>query len=126
MNDYSKYLKNLFRWQSGRQNPHYKKMFIFGNPFIVPFDIYLLKFEPGSEIQPHTDQVDSGRHFRLNLIVRHPKEGGDFHCDETIYESRSLKIFRPDISEHSVSQILAGTRYVVSIGWVLRDRSAAA
>ena len=98
-------------------------MLLLGNPLLIPFDVYLLKFEQGAEIQPHTDKVDSGRHFRLNLIVRQPEEGGDFHCEKTIYESRSLKIFRPDIYEHSVSRILSGTRYVLSIGWVLRGRT---
>ena len=124
MGQYSEYLGNLFRWKSGRQNPHYKKMFLIGNPFLIPFDVYLLKFEPESEIKPHRDEVDSGRHFRLNLILKHAKEGGDFHCPSLIYDSTSIKVFRPDLYEHAVSKIRAGTRYVLSIGWVLRDRAA--
>ena len=120
MAKYSEYLGNLFRWRAGRQNPHYKKMFLFGNPFLIPFDVYLLKFEQGSEIQPHQDRVESGRHFRLNLILRHAHAGGEFQCASTIYQSRSVKVFRPDASVHSVSKVMLGTRLVLSIGWVLR------
>ncbi len=120
MTNYAEYLDNLFRWKPGRQNPYYKKMFLLGNPFLLPFDIYLLKFETGADIQPHRDRVESGRHFRLNLVLRHAREGGVFSCQKTIHNSRSLKIFRPDLYEHAVSMVTSGTRYVLSVGWVLR------
>ena len=118
--NYGDYLSNLFRWRTGRQNPGYRKMLLLANPFLIPFDIYLLKFETNSEIQPHKDTVDSGRHYRLNLILWSAKQGGDFECERTIYEGRFLKVFRPDLYDHSVTRITSGTRYVLSIGWVLR------
>lgn len=121
---YSDQIGNWLRWKAGRQNPNYKKMFLLGNPFVLPFDVYLLKFGAGAEIQPHQDQVNSGRHYRFNLIIRHAKQGGEFMCPETIFESRSIKIFRPDIYEHAVTKVVSGVRYVISIGWVLRDSDA--
>ena len=123
MGKYSEYLENLFRWKSGRQNPNYSKMFLLGNPLVLPFDVYLLRFKEGSQIQPHQDKVESGRHYRLNVILLHAKEGGTFNCSNVVYETRSVKLFRPDLYEHSVSQVVSGTRYVLSIGWVLRDRT---
>ena len=113
------YLANWFRWRRGRQQSGYEKMLILVNPFLLPFDFYLLRFRKGSEIPPHTDPVSEKRHYRLNLILKQAREGGHFSCSNPIYESRRIKLFRPDRNEHSVSRINAGTRYVLSIGWVL-------
>ena len=113
------YLRLLYTWVPGRQDPHYKKMLLFGSPVLLPFDVYLLKFEPGSEVPPHQDQVEQGRHYRLNLVLKHAASGGVFACENVIFESRSLKVFRPDENKHSVSLVEQGTRYVLSIGWIL-------
>ncbi len=85
------------------------------------FDCYLLRFSKGNEIPPHIDEVEQGRHFRLNLILKHARTGGEFFCEQTIFESRSIKLFRPDINKHSVSKILEGKRYVLSVGWALSE-----
>lgn len=111
------YLSKWFRWRSGRQETGYEKMLFLVNPFIIPFDVYLLRFREGSEIPEHTDPVSDRRHFRLNIILRNAREGGDFVCSDPIFENRRIKLFRPDLSAHSVTKILRGTRYVLSIGW---------
>ena len=116
----SSYLKRVFRWQNGRQQTGYKKMLLATASWPFKFDMYLLKFSEGHAVPPHKDQVDLGRHFRLNIILKHPKEGGDFQCDKPIFETRSIKLFRPDIRQHSVSEIISGTRYVYSLGWILK------
>ena len=110
--------RSLFRWERGRQRSGYDKMLLCGARWPVKFDTYLLKFPEGSEILPHTDQVTSGEHFRLNVILRHAELGGVFGCSNTIFETKRIKVFRPDISEHSVTRIVKGNRYVLSIGWV--------
>lgn len=84
----------------------------------LPFDLYVLRFPAGSAIAPHTDAVEGGRHFRLNLVVREAQDGGEFWCSAALFESRRIKFFRPDIVEHSVSTVKRGSRYVLSIGWV--------
>jgi hypothetical protein len=33
-----------------------------------------------------------------------------------------IKPFRPDACEHSVTRVLGGSRYVLSVGWVLPAR----
>lgn len=111
-------LRKNFRWQTGRQQTGYQKMLLASGSRLIKFDMYLLKFDEGHEIPPHKDQVDTGRHFRLNIVLRHPKQGGDFNCENTLFETRSIKLFRPDISEHSVSKIIQGKRYVFSLGWI--------
>ncbi len=84
----------------------------------LPFDIYLLRFLRGQGIPPHTDQVQSGKHYRLNLVIKAARSGGEFYCSHPIYESKRVKLFRSDISEHGVSEVTQGSRYVVSIGWI--------
>ena len=118
MSDKTGYFQNLFRWRAGRQNTGYEKMLLLVNPFLLPFDLYILRFKTGTEIPAHTDPVRNKRHYRLNIVLRHAKSGGDFICSEPIFETRRIKLFRPDVSPHSVTKIESGTRYVLSLGWV--------
>lgn len=114
----SEYVSNFLRWRNGRQHTGYEKMLLLANPFNLPFDCYLLRYRSGAEIPDHTDPVDDKKHFRLNLVLRKAKAGGEFLCSEPIYESERIKYFRPDLARHSVSLVEEGTRYVLSIGWV--------
>lgn len=114
--------KHWLRWQKGRQQSGYDKMLLATArlPFtwLQGFDVYLLRFPVGSAIRPHRDEVEGGRHYRLNIILRPAKVGGVFSCTESIYESARIKLFRPDVSEHAVSEVLEGTRLLLSVGWV--------
>ncbi|MFY8326627.1 2OG-Fe(II) oxygenase [Pseudoalteromonas sp. ZZD1] len=110
--------KNLFRWQRGRQLSGYDKMLLCGAYWPVKFDTYLIKFPLGSEIKPHIDKVLTGKHFRLNIILKHAQQGGEFICDNTLFQNSRIKLFRPDIAQHAVSKIEQGNRYILSIGWV--------
>lgn len=114
----SGYIDNWFRWKSGRQNTGYEKMLLLVNPFLIPFDLYLLRFKHGTEIPTHTDPVQKKRHFRLNIVVKQAQRGGHFICSQPIFETRRIKLFRPDVSPHSVTKIESGTRYVLSLGWI--------
>lgn len=73
---------------------------------------------------PHTDRVAQGRHYRLNIIVRAARRGGEFICARPIHASRRIKLFRPDVEEHSVTTIEEGTRGVLSFGWVRGARGS--
>ncbi|QTH64271.1 2OG-Fe(II) oxygenase [Psychrosphaera ytuae] len=111
-------LKKLFKWEKGRQLSGYDKMFILGSKWFLLFDVYLLRFREGSEIKPHTDKIEKGNHYRLNIVLKPAKEGGEFICDNSIYESKRIKLFRPDACQHSVTKVIRGNRYLLSIGWV--------
>ena len=115
------FVTRLFRWENGRQNTGYQKMLLCGAKWPILFDVYLLRFKEDAEIPPHIDRVKFGRHFRLNIIMKNSKRGGIFRCKQPIYENSRIKYFRSDKSEHSVSKILEGTRYVLSIGWIRRS-----
>jgi hypothetical protein len=113
------YAAQAFRWQRGRQGTGYDKMLLLTAPWPVPFDSYLIRYPEGSEIPPHTDPVTAGRHYRLNIILKAPASGGEFVCATPLYESKRIKLFRPDACPHSVTRVVGGSRYVLSVGWVL-------
>ena len=108
----------LFSWERGRQKSGYDKMLLcrIFSPF--KFDAYLIKFPQGSEIKPHTDKVRTGKHFRLNIVLKHAEEGGEFICENLIINYSRIKLFRPDVEQHQVLKINKGTRYILSIGWI--------
>lgn len=106
------------RWQQRRQCSEYSKMLLFALSWPIKCDMYLLKFPEGSKVLAHKDEVESGRHYRINFILKKAKEGGIFKCEKHIYESSRIKFFRPDVNIHEVSEVIKGPRYLLSIGWV--------
>ena len=115
-------MKKWLKWENGRQNTGYQKMLLLSCRFIFPFDFYLLRYKPGSWIPPHTDNVSDKRHYRFNVVIFGAKEGGIFICENPIFESKRIKFFRPDISTHSLTKVISGTRYVLSFGVVLKAK----
>lgn len=111
-------LSNLFRWRRGRQGTGYDKMLLATLPWPVPFDCYLIRYPEGSAIPAHTDPVAERRHFRLNIVLKRSSRGGEFVCANLIFSTARIKLFRPDISEHSVTRVEGGSRYVLSLGWL--------
>lgn len=67
------YLSLAFRWQRGRQGTGYDKMLLATARWPLPFDSYLIRYPEGSEIPPHTDPVQAGRHYRLNIVLKSPR-----------------------------------------------------
>lgn len=106
------------KWQQGRLGSGYSKMLLIESKWLFKFDVYLIKFPKYSYISPHTDPVEKGRHFRLNLLLKKAKEGGEFICSDFLYSSNRIKLFRPDIREHYLTKIIKGKRYIISIGWI--------
>lgn len=113
------YFNTAFRWQRGRQQSGYDKMLLLTAHWPLKFDSYLIRYPIGAAIPAHRDQVVSGRHYRLNIVLRRSPQGGEFICATPIFSSARIKLFRPDIAEHSVTRVEGGPRYVLSIGWVL-------
>lgn len=113
------YLQTAFRWQAGRQKSGYDKMLLITGRWPILFDSYLIRYPVGSEILTHTDPVLDKQHYRLNIIIKKSKIGGDFICSNPIYSSDRVKLFRPDVSEHTVTRVTEGSRYVLSFGWAI-------
>lgn len=115
--------KHWLRWQYGRQQSGYRKLLLLAGYWPLPFDVYLLHFPTGSEVPSHRDPVTAGRHYRLNIVLKAAKKGGEFHCAAPLYQSNRIKFFRPDQSDHWVTKVEAGNRYLLSIGWLRRGSS---
>jgi len=119
MNRFQNFLRKWLRWEESRQANGYTKLLLAANPFLIPFDCHLLRYAEGSQTPPHRDPVRAGRHFRLNIVLKHAPAGGEFICSDAIFHSSRLNLFRSDICTHSVTQVKGGSRYVLSFGWVL-------
>lgn len=102
------------RWKKGRQNTGYEVL----TPFLLKgIDCHILRYTAGCFIPPHRDEASNGKHHRINLVLKSCK-GGEFKCDGAFRLFDRLFYFKPDEMEHSVTECL-GTRYVLSIGWVI-------
>jgi hypothetical protein len=44
MSQFRDYWHRRLRWVAGRQNTGYDKLLLAANPFLIPFDCYLLRF----------------------------------------------------------------------------------
>lgn len=118
MGGFTGYLSDAFRWRRGRQGTGYDKMLLLTAPWPIPFDFYLIRYPEGSEIPPHTDPVADQRHYRLNIVVKRSPVGGEFRSSKVLFASGRIKLFRPDVSQHEVTRVQGGSRYVLSLGWL--------
>lgn len=111
--------KLLFRWQEGARKSGYfvmPLMWVEKKYSPIPFDMYILKYPEGSSIRPHRDPLGNSEHYRINVFLTRPP-GGEFVCENPIFQNSRIALFRPDVSTHSVTEVLKGTRYVWSFGW---------
>ena len=103
-------------WEPGRQGSGYFKLRVFAFKYL---DCFLIKFPNGSYIDKHTDPVDYGSAFRLNIILMRANDGGKFDCEGgPIWSWSRFTLFRPDKQPHSVSEV-KGYRLMVSVGIVI-------
>jgi hypothetical protein len=122
-------------WQIGRsanpKSPYFKwPLFVRVLGKLLKADAYILKYPEGSAIDFHKDSAPVGyKHYRLNIVLKRAKVGGEFIikqvCPDYGYwinpQYGRIHLFRPDITEHAVSPIAKGTRYVLSIGWLVKE-----
>ena len=113
---FERLLKKL-PWEQGRQGTGYNKLLLLQSG-LIKFDMYLLYYPEGSEITPHRDVVCGSSHYRLNVMLKKAKCGGEFICENPIFRGFRINLFRPDASTHSVTKIEEGYRVMLSIGWV--------
>ncbi len=112
----------LLNWEPGRLNTGYSKKLLLTGKFPLPFDIYILRYTKGQFIPPHVDKVDDGySHYRANLVLI-KGEGGVFICDICIFKTPRFVLFRPDQNLHCVSEVTNKSRYILSIGWLIKNK----
>lgn len=105
------------KWKKGRQKTKYYVLTLISFWF---FDLHVIKIPANSWIPWHTDPVTGRRHFRLNIHFGKYR-GGNFICPDRIFSWFRNKIvfFRPDINQHKLSKVKAGTQYILSFGFTL-------
>lgn len=108
-------------WVEGRQKTGYF-IHTFFSSWKFKCDMHIIKYPKGSHIPAHTDPCDDKyNHYRLNIILKRARGGGRLILDKFYIRSRFV-FFRPDVTEHEVTEVRNGTRYVLSIGWLkLKD-----
>lgn len=82
--------------------------------------IYLVRYPQGHKVVPHVDMVASGRLYKLNLVLKKPRSGGKFICEQNIFNlAGRAYLFRPDLHMHRVSRIKEGNRWLLSFALTL-------
>ena len=115
----------MFNWQEGRQGTGYFKMLLLQSKRFLLFDVWLLKYPLGAFIPTHTDPIPNKRHFRLNIVLSKLPQTSNrkgFEATHVLFETQRMVLFRPDITPHSVLEVMERPRYVLSIGWALDNR----
>ncbi len=92
-----------------------------GTPFEDYWDTYLIRYQDGSSIPPHTDAARHGRrHRRINAVLEQATSGGELYVDGAKIELAvgDAVLFFPDQEVHAVT-VVSGRRLLFSVGaWV--------
>lgn len=113
------------KWENGRLHkafvvPYQKiKLFQF-TLYKVIYDGYLIKYPFGSGIPWHRDKVPGRVHWRLNFILWNAIVGGEDEYRGEVFSFWRFRVFRSDEVQHRVTEVLAGTRYILSFGLAKR------
>ena len=107
-------------WQNGRQiGCEYKKFPLYKFKLCgFGFDAYILKYNADSVLPEHTDPVEGGKHWRMNIgwgianFVCEDYEHGVFKR----WRKLSVNVFRPDLYKHSL--YVFGDTIKLSFGFV--------
>ena len=109
------------KWEVGRQNSGYFKKKLLESKKLL-FDVYLLKFPQGTMVHSHTDPAVAGfEHHRINVVYWPAKNGGKLWVKGQVTNGRIVK-FRPDIQSHGMTMVYLGTQYILSIGWLRKEK----
>lgn len=107
------------KWIPGRQQScPYRKMRLWeiGSSQLNLFsDAYLIEYPPNAKLPLHTDAVQKGRHYRLNIELR---GRGEFLINRCIFRLGPVVLFRPDLEKHGMNNGPT-TRLVLSFGFLL-------
>jgi hypothetical protein len=120
----------LWKWRKGRQGTGYEIFPILFCDFLK-IDLYIVRYKKGSHIPWHFDPVEpKWEHHRLNIIFKDCAVGGKF-----LFDSRAVHLvkqgifckirwtkFRPDQVEHMVTEVIEGSRTVISFGYVKKEK----
>ena len=108
----------LFRWGDGREMTGYRAFTLIFSK-VLGLDCYIIHYKDGSYIPPHTDKLKEGVMYRLGIVFWNTGGGGKFIGDTIFNWKDRIIFFKPSVTEHSVTQKVGGSRWVLSFGKVL-------
>lgn len=120
--NYMKKVKFL-SWYQIRDNidAHVFTFFRYIGSLPLAADMIIIKYNDGSFLPEHKDPLDGFNCYRINFTFN-TGHGGELKSDKFIFNSKYLKIFRPDANFHSVSKVVNGTRWVFSLGLAVKKK----
>lgn len=113
------------KWELGRQGGDYFKFKVLESKRFK-FDVYILKFPAWSYVHDHKDPCPKGyEHHRINFILKYARVGGLFYTYKEGVRKKTRKRyirFRPDSIIHGMTQVIFGSSYWLSIGWLKKEK----
>ncbi len=99
---------------------------ILGWPITLQLHIDITTYFPGAYLQRHTDLRSplSGIEYRLAIILKKAKRGGELLSDAFVFNTPRVKIFNTSV-EHEVTKIEEGIRRVMLVGVYISKKSGA-
>lgn len=78
----------------------------------------MFHYKQGSYIPKHKDPSSGRKIYRLNIELWKAKKGGQFNCPKMIWQFKDrIYLFRADTSNHYVTPIEEGSRWILSFGF---------
>ena len=109
----------MFKWEYGRQGSGYQKLMLASSKYFK-FDMFIIRIPQGVRVPKHVDPALTGfANHRFNFTLKKPDVGGTTFIQGVKQVGRGY-IFRPDIAEHEVSEVLDGELVLISIGWLTK------
>ena len=106
----------MFKWGNDKFNTGYKILTLAYIRGI--FDLYVFHYATHSYLPKHKDPKKYGKQYRLNIVLRKPKSGGQFWCKGKHFNFNDRIIFfRADSNYHGMTKIEEGSRIILSLGF---------
>lgn len=108
----------LWKWVRGRQQGSYNLLTLV---YFKWFDCHIIHYPNGGFLPPHKDPFLHNKqeiqHFRINFLLKKPKEGGEFKCRKALFNKWRVMIFNSARWSHSVTEITKGSRWILTFGF---------
>lgn len=117
--------QQIFKWITGRQNTGYEKFTLIFSKTLA-LDAYIIRIPMGVEVPTHTDTVTPNfSHHRVNITLRAARKGGLTYIEDNgkLIMAKWAYKFRPDIQPHRVTKVEEGELWILSFGWLTKDKN---
>jgi len=106
----------LWKWEKGRSigTQYWKFTLWYFRIWKWGFDAYILKYSPKVLLKAHTDPVENGKHYRLNIKLWGQAYFSIFKKEKWITMQNRFIAFRPDLYKH---MLLVGPKGCIKLSF---------